>query len=174
MKHYAGVLERDEITDWEHAVTEWNTPVEYRIHCDCESGNFIKPMELNDDEHAPFFTSCDDCGKMWCNQCGEPKGARDHTSVYTPSVHSSASNPDICRDTRIAKVQKHQKPEGHTKGATYQSCPMCHRLSTASDLYDVQCEGCATSFCFICGKKHPEQDWVPGLECTWNKIAHHP
>ena len=173
MGQYKNLFDEDYIRDWSYKTNEWTTPVEKRVKCDCDAGDFIIGMVEEDPDEA-FFLSCNECEKKWCMYCGDQKDPPFGTPHNAPSIHSTAANPNACKNTRAAKAQQRQaEVAGLTKGKDYQICPMCNRYCEES--LDTRCEGCYAGFCFVCGLKQPGHAWVPGLTCTfWRPDQYHP
>jgi hypothetical protein len=169
MDQYQDLFTDVYITDWRHKVIDWETPVDQRVYCGCDSEPFISQLYT---DGLTINQSCDECGKRWCLKCGDPERA----PYSTPSVHSTAANPDGCKNNLVAKTQQRQaQVAGLRHGDGYQVCLVCNRITKNDiDPARVQCDGCATVFCFTCGLKHPRQDWVPGQACTWRGFGHHP
>jgi len=143
----------DYLEDWRHRTNEWNTPFELRIKCDCDAELFINMIQPGG---ITLFQSCDDCGKVWCINCGDQQHAPYGTPYSAPSAHSTVTNPDACGRTLATKTQQRQaQVTGLIKGIDYQVCPMCNRYTkNGNDPAQVQCDGCATIFGFTCGLEH--------------------
>jgi hypothetical protein len=171
MPHYKDLFTEEYMEDWSYKTNEWETPIEKRVKCDCDAKEYI--TIIMDHGVPPLFQSCDQCGKLWCGSCGDPK-RMPGTPYDDPSAHSTEANPNACKNTLAVKTQQRQaKVAGLTKGKDYQICPMCNRYCEES--LDIRCEGCHTGFCFICGQKQPGHPWVPGQTCTfWKPDQYHP
>lgn len=172
MRYYQDLFSADYLADWSFKTNECSTPVQIRINCDCDAGDYIHMLEEGTTE--PYFIRCQECSKWWCSKwwcsnCGGPQRPPSGTPVGTPSIHSTATNPDACKNTRAAKALLYQAQTASlTRGTDYQASPMCSRNATASgNPPRVECDGCATIFCFTCGQKRSEQSWMPGQECAY-------
>ena len=125
--------------------TEWETPVQHRLYCDCEEGMFIGALVDHRAGNEFSFEGCGSCLQRYCMKCAAKvdEESIDDTLLNRPCQHTEAA--------RRAE-QTEQDLAGLIRGVDYQMCPACKTtMQRALGCNHMTCPDCFAHFCYVCG-----------------------